>query len=163
MQRDEYKKANMAHNEAQSASLPSQRLAGKVVLITGAGGSIGLATASRMLQEGASLGLVDISPQGLDKARSELQPFVSPDSLESRILTIITDVTSEEDVERFTKATVDKFGRLDCAFLNAGISYSATSIFDTTEESYDNIMKVNVKSGSSICPPSLSKNLLTHT
>lgn len=153
MQRkEESNQANMVRNEAQSTSLPTQRLVGKVVLITGAGGSIGLATASRMLQEGASLGLVDISPQGLDKARSELQPFVSPDSLESRILTIIADVTSEEDVERFTKATVDKFGRLDCAFLNAGISYSATSIFDTTEQSYDNIMKVNVKSGSSICP-----------
>lgn len=156
MQRDESNQANMVRNEAQSAWLPSRRLAGKVVLITGAGGSIGLATASRMLQEGASLGLVDISPQGLDKARSELQPFVSLGSLESRVLTTIADVTSEEDVERFTKATVDKFGRLDCAFLNAGISYSATSIFDTTEESYDNIMKVNVKSGWSICPPEKS-------
>lgn len=154
MQRkEESNQANMVRNEPQSTSLPTQRLAGKVVLITGAGGSIGLATASRMLQEGASLGLVDISPQGLDNARSELQPFISPDSLESRVLTIIADVTSEEDVERFTKATVDKFGRLDCAFLNAGISYSATSIFDTTEQSYDNIMKVNVKSGSLIWPP----------
>lgn len=152
MQRDESNQANMVRNKAQPAWFPTQRLAGKVVLITGAGGSLGLATASRMLQEGASLGLVDISPQGLDKAGSELQRFVSPDSLESRVLTIIADVTSEEDVERFTKATVDRFGRLDCAFLNAGISYSATSIFDTTEESYDNIMKVNVKSGSSICP-----------
>lgn len=150
MQRNESNQANVVRNEAQSASLPTQRLAGKVVLITGAGGSIGLATASRMLQEGASLGLVDISPQGLDKARSELQPFVTP--VESRVLTIIADVTSEEDVERFTKATVDSFGRLDCAFLNAGISHSATSIFDTTEQSYDNIMKVNVKSGSLICP-----------
>lgn len=143
---------NMVRNEVRSASLPTLRLAGKVVLITGAGGSIGLATACRMLQEGASLGLVDISPQGLDKARSELQPFVSPDSFESRVMTVIADVTSEEDVERFTMATVVKFGRLDCAFLNAGISYSATSIFDTTEQSYDNIMKVNVKSGSSIFP-----------
>lgn len=154
MQRNnESNQENMVRNEVQSASLPTQRLAGKVVLITGAGGSIGLATACRMLQEGASLSLVDISPQSLDKARSELQPFGSPDSLESRVLTIISDVTSEEDVERFTAATVDKFGRLDCAFLNAGISHSATSIFDTTEQSYDNIMKVNVKSGSSIWPP----------
>lgn len=149
---------NMVRNEAQSTSLQAQRLAGKVVLITGAGGSIGLATASRILQEGASLGLVDISPQGLDKARSELQPFVSPDSLESRVLTIIADVTSEEDVEQLTKTTVDKFGRLDCAFLNAGINYSATSIFDTTEQSYDNIMKVNVKSGSSTFPVKKSPN-----
>ncbi|KAJ0109471.1 hypothetical protein J7T55_000396 [Diaporthe amygdali] len=117
----------MACNEAQLATPPSQRLAGKVVLITGAGGSIGLATASRLLQEGASLSLVDISPEALDMAKSKMQPFVSPNSLDSR-------------------ATVDKFGRLDCAFLNAGISYSSTSIFDTTEEKYDKIMNVNVKS-----------------
>lgn len=108
-----------------------------------------------MLQEGASLALVDISPEALDMARSELQPFVSSDSLDSRVLTILADVASEEDVERFTKATVDKFDRLDCAFLNAGISYSSTSIFDTTEESYDKIMRVNVKSGSASCPPEM--------
>lgn len=143
----------MACNEAQSATLPSQRLAGKVVLITGAGGSIGLATASRLLQEGASLSLVDISPEALDMAKSKMHPFVSPNSLDSRVLAVLADVTCEKDVERFTKATVDKFGRLDCAFLNAGISYSSASIFDTTEESYDKIMNVNVKSGSASCPP----------
>lgn len=143
----------MSYIEVQSASLQNERLAGKVVLITGAGGSIGLATASRMLQEGANLSLVDINPEALDMAKSELEPFVSSDSLDLVVLTILADVTSEEDVERFTKATVDKFGRLDCAFLNAGISYSSTGIFDTTEESYDNIMKVNVKSGSASCPP----------
>ncbi|KAK2596454.1 hypothetical protein N8I77_013344 [Diaporthe amygdali] len=136
----------MACNEAQSATLPSHRLAGKVVLITGAGGSIGLATASRLLQEGASLSLVDISPEALDMAKSKMHPFVSPNSLDSRVLAVLADVTCEKDVERFTKATVDKFGRLDCAFLNAGISYSSTSIFDTTEQSYDKIMNVNVKS-----------------
>ncbi|KAG8159830.1 hypothetical protein KVR01_010467 [Diaporthe batatas] len=99
-----------------------------------------------MLQEGANLGLVDISAQALDMATSALRPFVPSAPLDSRILTILADVTSEEDVERFTKETVDKFGRLDCAFLNAGISYPSTSIFDTTEESYERIMKVNVKS-----------------
>ncbi|KAI4603268.1 hypothetical protein KJ359_006061 [Pestalotiopsis sp. 9143b] len=125
----------------------SQRLAGQVVLITGAGGSIGLETASRLLQEGASLSLVDISSEALDKAKSKLQSLLSSsDSADARILTIRADVTSEKEIEQFTKSTVDKFGRFDCAFLNAGISHSSTSIFDTTEESYDRIMNVNVKS-----------------
>lgn len=144
----------MSFTEAQSAMLSnqnqvqSQRLAGHVVLITGAGGSIGLETASRLLQEGASLSLVDISSEALDVAKSKLQSLLSPsDSADSRILTIRADVTSEKEIEQFTKSTVDKFGRFDCAFLNAGISYSSTSIFDTTEESYDRIMNVNVKSG----------------
>lgn len=144
----------MSFTEAQSAMLPnqnqvqSQRLAGQVVLITGAGGSIGLETASRLLQEGASLSLVDISSEALDKAKSKLQSLLSSsDSADARILTIRADVTSEKEIEQFTKSTVDKFGRFDCAFLNAGISHSSTSIFDTTEESYDRIMNVNVKSG----------------
>lgn len=122
------------------------------MLITGAGGSIGLAIASRMLQEGASLGLVDISREALDMATSALRPFVPSTLLDSRFLTILAGVTSEEDAECFTKATVGKFGRLDCAFLNAGINYLSTSIFDTTEESYERIIKFNVKSGSASCP-----------
>ncbi|KAK6189644.1 hypothetical protein LQW54_013048 [Pestalotiopsis sp. IQ-011] len=145
----------MSFTEAQSAMLPnqnqvqSQRLAGQVVLITGAGGSIGMETASRLLQEGASLSLVDISSEALDVAKSKLQSLLSSsDSADARILTIRADVTSEKEIEQFTKSTVDKFGRFDCASLNAGISYSSTSIFYTTEESYDRIMNVNVKSES---------------
>ncbi|KAH8662142.1 putative 2,5-dichloro-2,5-cyclohexadiene-1,4-diol dehydrogenase [Xylariales sp. PMI_506] len=127
-------------------TLPSQRLLGKVVLITGAGGSIGLETARRLLQEGANVSLVDISSEALEAATLKLLPVISADTLDSRILSLQGDVTSESEVEKYTQATVEKFGRLDCAFLNAGISYGSTSIFDTTEESYDKIMRVNVKS-----------------
>jgi NAD(P)-dependent dehydrogenase (short-subunit alcohol dehydrogenase family) len=128
-------------------NLSAQRLPGNVVLITGAGGSIGLETAIRLLQEGASLSLVDISSEALDAAVTKLQGAVAGQSLDSRILSIRGDVTSESDIEDYTKKTVERFGRLDCAFLNAGISYNSTSIFDTTEELYDRVMKVNVKSG----------------
>lgn len=93
----------MPCNETQLVSLPSQRLDGKAVMITGAEGSIGLATASRMLQEGASLGLVDISREALDMATSALRPFVPSTLLDSRFLTILDDVTSEEDVECLLK------------------------------------------------------------
>ncbi|KAL1845346.1 hypothetical protein VTK73DRAFT_649 [Phialemonium thermophilum] len=127
-------------------ALPSQRLAGRTILITGAGGAIGLETATRLIQEGANLSLVDINPEALQAAVVKLGAILAGDGVEARILTIAADVTCEMEVEAYTAKTVAKFGRLDAVFLNAGISYSSTSIFDTTEEAYDRLMKVNVKS-----------------
>lgn len=127
--------------------LVPQRHKGKVVLITGAGGAIGLQTATRLLQEGANLSLIDISPDALEAARFELSTHINSSDLDSRVLTYRADVTLEKEVEAFVEQTVQKFGRFDCAFLNAGISYSSTSLFDTTEETYERMMNVNVKSG----------------
>ncbi|KAI8214285.1 Levodione reductase [Colletotrichum sp. SAR 10_76] len=132
--------------EAAATHLPSQRLLGKVVLVTGAGGSIGLETAARLLQEGANLGLVDISSDALERAVSQLKVYIPGETIENRILTVTADVTSEKAVEQYTTKIASHFQRLDCAFLNAGVSYTSTSIFDTTEETYDRIMQVNVKS-----------------
>ncbi|KAF9875431.1 hypothetical protein CkaCkLH20_07251 [Colletotrichum karsti] len=106
-----------------ASPLSAQRLLGKTVLVTGAGGSIGLETSARLLLEGANLCLVDISPDALVEATMKLQAF-APEDASTRILTIAADVTSEAAVE----------------------SYTSTSIFDTTEESYERIMRVNVKS-----------------
>ncbi|KAH8894590.1 putative short-chain dehydrogenase [Thozetella sp. PMI_491] len=128
------------------APLPAQRLLGKAVLITGAGGAIGLETAGRLLQEGANLSLVDISAEALEAAVTKLSPFLAGQAVDTRIVTHRADVTAESEVEAYTKKTVEKYGRLDCVFLNAGISYNSTSIFDTTEESYERVMRVNVKS-----------------
>ncbi|KAF5508070.1 Levodione reductase [Colletotrichum fructicola] len=133
--------------EAAATHLPSQRLLGKVVLVTGAGGSIGLETSARLLQEGANLGLVDISSDALERAVSQLKVNIPGETIENRILTVTADVTSEKAVEQYTTKIASHFQRLDCAFLNAGVSYTSTSIFDTTEETYDRIMQVNVKSG----------------
>lgn len=62
-----------APKEEAATHLPSHRLLGKVVLVTGAGGSIGLETSARLLQEGANLGLVDISSDALERAVSQLK------------------------------------------------------------------------------------------
>lgn len=127
----------------------ADRLSGQVALITGAGGNIGLATASRFLQEGAKVALVDINPAGLEQALSTLSKLDFPKDVtpESHILCIQTDVTSAEDVRKYVDETVKAWGRLDTAFLCAGISYNATSIFDTSEETWDKVMKINTRSG----------------
>ncbi|KAK7432015.1 hypothetical protein QQZ08_001305 [Neonectria magnoliae] len=122
------------------------RLSGKVVLVTGAGGAIGLATSARLLQDGAKVCLVDINADALLAAVSELTKYIPNESVDDRILIVTADVTSESAVEQFVSKVVDKLGRLDCAFLNAGVSYTSTAIFDTTEESYERVMRINVKS-----------------
>lgn len=136
--------------QGQKSSVPTlsaQRLQGKVTLITGAGGSIGLETSARLLLDGANLSLVDISQDALNAAISHLGRFVGDEPIGSRVMTIVADVTAESAVQEYMAKTVKHFGRLDAVFLNAGISYSSTSILDTTEESYERVMRVNVKSG----------------
>jgi NAD(P)-dependent dehydrogenase (short-subunit alcohol dehydrogenase family) len=129
-----------------TASHPT-RLKDKVVIITGAGGAIGLETSARLLQDGARVSLVDISQDALEAAVEKLSKAVEITNITERIATFAADVTSESATETYVSGTVKHFGRLDAAFLNAGISYASTSIFDTTEESYERIMRVNVKSG----------------
>ncbi|KAK8085499.1 2-5-dichloro-2-5-cyclohexadiene-1-4-diol dehydrogenase [Apiospora hydei] len=142
------------------APVPAQRLFGKTVLITGAGGTIGLETAARMLQEGANLSLVDISAEALDRAVAKLSEVLGQgaddDAQSRRILSIRADCTEEAEVQDYTDRTIQKFGRLDCAFLNAGVSYGSTSIFDTQVEDYERLMRVNVRSGNLPRPKTLS-------
>jgi NAD(P)-dependent dehydrogenase (short-subunit alcohol dehydrogenase family) len=129
----------------------ADRLSGQVALITGGAGNIGLAAASRFLQEGAKVALVDISPAGLEQALSTLTKLDLPEDVtpESHILCIQADVTSADGVQKYVNETVKAWGRLDTAFLCAGFSYNSTSIFDTTEETWDKVMKINTRSGTS--------------
>jgi NAD(P)-dependent dehydrogenase (short-subunit alcohol dehydrogenase family) len=131
----------------------ANRLSGQVALITGAAGNIGLATASRFLQEGAKVALVDISPAGLEQALSTLSKLELPKDVtpDSHIFCIQADVTSVEGVQKYVDASVKAWGRLDTAFLCAGFSYNATSIFDTTEETWDRVMTINTRSGAVSC------------
>lgn len=139
------------------------RLYGQVALITGAGGNIGLETASRFLQEGAKVVLVDIKPASLDNALQHLKTRINlPEgsTAETHILCLEADVTDGADVKRFCEKTVEKFGRLDTAFLCAGISHASTSIFDTSEETYDKVMQVNCRSGKFLLEPHIFVQIL---
>lgn len=137
-----------ARQLCQNGPLPVFRLSGRVALITGGGGKIGIETARRLLREGANVSLVDISAEHLQAAVKVIQETLSTgQSIGSRILTIVADATVDSEVDGFVKRTVRTFGKLDTAFLNAGVSYDGTSIFDTSEEEYERVMRLNVKSG----------------
>jgi meso-butanediol dehydrogenase/(S,S)-butanediol dehydrogenase/diacetyl reductase len=87
------------------------RFDGKVVLITGAASGIGAATARRFAGEGAKLMLGDIDEQGGEAVAKELG---------QQAAFLVTDVRDQAQVESLVEATVDRFGRLDVLFNNAG-------------------------------------------
>jgi meso-butanediol dehydrogenase/(S,S)-butanediol dehydrogenase/diacetyl reductase len=87
------------------------RFEGKVVLITGAASGIGAATARRFAGEGAKLMLADIDAEGGEALARELG---------QRAVFLATDVRDQAQVEALVEAAVDRFGRLDVLFNNAG-------------------------------------------
>jgi NAD(P)-dependent dehydrogenase (short-subunit alcohol dehydrogenase family) len=114
------------------------RLADKVVLITGAGGAIGTVAARAMANEGARLVLVDRDEQAL--------AHVCRVAGDAPLLAVLADVTSRADTERMCSMALERFGRLDGFFANAGVEGSAVPISEYTEDVYRRVMTVNVKS-----------------
>jgi NAD(P)-dependent dehydrogenase (short-subunit alcohol dehydrogenase family) len=112
------------------------RLAGKVAVITGAGGGIGLATARRFAAEGATVVCADIDAEAGAKAAAEVSGTFRQ-----------VDVTDEDQVRALFQGAVDDFGRLDIAFNNAGISPpDDDSILDTGIEAWRRVQEVNLTS-----------------
>ncbi|TVP75703.1 MAG: glucose 1-dehydrogenase [Gemmatimonadales bacterium] len=115
------------------------KLDGKVAIITGGAGGIGLATARRFLDEGAAgVHLVDLDADALQKAAAELEGG-------DRVAWTAADVSKDADVKRYTDAAMERFGRIDIVFLNAGIEGVVKPMTEYPLELYDKVMAVNVK------------------
>jgi NAD(P)-dependent dehydrogenase (short-subunit alcohol dehydrogenase family) len=95
--------------------MPIYDVAGRTVLITGAARGIGKATAERLYAKGANVALVGLEPE-------RLQQNVA--ALGDRAISFEVDVTDLGALERAVKATVERFGAIDVAIANAGISYT---------------------------------------
>ena len=91
------------------------RLEGKVALVTGAGSGMGREVALRFAQEGAKLVLNDVAAEAVE----ETAQMVAKAGGEA--IAVPGSVTEEADVERAVKLGVDKFGKLDTLYNNAGI------------------------------------------
>jgi len=113
-------------------------LAGKITLIIGAGSGIGQAIAKRYALEGASIGLIDRDQGKLDQTIEELAEFTPKE----RLMSVYCDITKEEDVVAAVGAIAERFGRLDVAVNNAGVSVSVPSD-ECTLAQWDWVMGVN--------------------
>jgi rhamnulose-1-phosphate aldolase/alcohol dehydrogenase len=114
--------------EAKLARMPKPKaLAGRVALITGGAGGIGLATARRLMDEGACVVICDIDRDALAGAEAELGKGYSADLVAS----CWVDVTREDAVAASFRDSAWKFGGVDICISNAGIA-SASPVEDTT-------------------------------
>jgi NAD(P)-dependent dehydrogenase (short-subunit alcohol dehydrogenase family) len=113
-----------------------QRLQDRVVVVTGAGSGIGLASARRMAAEGAQIVAVDIDEQaGAAVAKETGGEFM------------VTDVAREEQVRELFGTVMERYGRVDVAFNNAGISPpDDDSILTTGVDAWHRVQQINLTS-----------------
>lgn len=112
---------------------------GMVALITGASSGIGRATALAFAREGASVGVVDVLPEGANETVKMIE------EAGGRALFIKCDVSQDDQVRAAVGKTIETFGRLDYAFNNAGIEGSVGSTADCTDENWNRVIDINLK------------------
>jgi NAD(P)-dependent dehydrogenase (short-subunit alcohol dehydrogenase family) len=116
----------------------SPRFKNKIVLITGAGSGIGQAAALAFASEGAKVAVADISPSAAEETVALVK------KAKGKALALAGDVSKADDCARLVKDTVEAFGGLDILCNNAGIGVAGNTV-TTTEQQFDDIMRVNVK------------------
>ena len=117
----------------------TRQLEGAVALVTGGAAGIGKAAALAFARYGAKVALCDLKVErGEEVARS-----IERDG--GRAIFVKADVSRTADVDALVAATVQAFGRLDCAFNNAGIEGQLGSTAESTEENFDRTIAINLK------------------
>ena len=114
-------------------------LAGKVAIVTGAASGIGLAAARRLAQAGAAVAIWDLNEAGAQAAAADLVKEGH------RAIATRVDVSKRADVDAATKIAREQLGPIGILVNNAGMS-AFTPFMDITEELWDRIMTVNLKS-----------------
>lgn len=109
----------------------------KVCIITGGAGSIGQATARLFLENGARVLIVDLKAEDLARASTELAS--------DRLITYAADVGDAGQTKAYVTAAVDKWGKVDVLFCNAGNSGPIGGIEDYPEEAMDAVYRVHVR------------------
>lgn len=112
-----------------------KRFEDKVVIVTGAASGLGEATAERLSQEGAKLVLVDINEDALEALANKL---------EGETLTVKANVAKLEDVKAYVEKAVEKFGRIDGFFNNAGIEGKQNLTEDFGADEFHKVVSINL-------------------
>jgi glucose 1-dehydrogenase len=118
----------------------TDELQGKVAIVTGGNTGIGKAVVLALAQQGASVVIDYVSnPQ----ATEDLERKIA--DLGKAATAVEADVSKVEDLQRMIDTAISAYGRLDVMVNNAGIE-TRTSVLDTTEDQYDKVLAINLKS-----------------
>lgn len=129
------------------------RLSGKVILVTGAASGMGRVATRMFAEQGAQVIAADVDEAGLREAVADV-----PAEKRDAVLAVTADVTSESDVERMIASGVERFGKLNVLYNNAGIMPAAdTSVEETSPATWDRVLDVNLKSIFLVCKHGIPK------
>ncbi|KAJ9287799.1 hypothetical protein DTO021C3_4604 [Paecilomyces variotii] len=119
------------------AAQPGSRLQGKIAIVTGGGSGFGAAIARRFGSEGAKVILTDINAANGEKVASENS---------QNLIFQKQDVTKVDGWNAVVNLAIEKFGRVDILVNNAGTTYKNKPTLEVTEEEWERVFQVNVKS-----------------
>lgn len=135
--------------------MPTLDLKDKVAFVTGAGTGIGLATARILSHCGAHVGLLGRTAATIEKAAAELR------SSGCEALGLVGDVRDPAQIEAALGQVIERWGKLDIVFANAGVNGTWAPIEEITPEEWDHTMSINLR-GTFLtvraCVPHLKKN-----
>ena len=114
--------------------------AGKVAFVTGAANGIGRAATLAFARVGVSVVAADVSERGNQETARMIE------EAGGRALAITCDVSRDHDVKAALDNTIESFGRLDFAFNNAGVEQPIRPAADLTEQEWDRIVDINLRS-----------------
>jgi len=110
-----------------------KRYENKIAVVTGAANGIGACMVKRLLEEGANVAALDIDIHAME------QQFGG----DERVLILSCDVSNKANVDEVIAKVVERFGRIDVLFSNAGI-IGRTSLLDTTEKDWRRVIDINL-------------------
>ena len=113
------------------------RLKDKTAIVTGAGSGFGKGIAMRFAKEGARVGVIDINTEAAREVASQIG---------NSAFAMEADVSIDGDVSRMVQEALDRWGQLDILVNNAGTTHRNQPMTEVTEEEYERIFAVNVKS-----------------
>lgn len=116
-----------------------KKLDGKIAIITGGSGTIGFTTAKKLAEQGAKIMLVDIDE---DTLREKVDEAIS-DGFEMSYH--VADVTDANDAKSYVDKTIEKYGKFELFFNNAGIEGELSPVEEYPEDEFDKVIAVNLK------------------
>ena len=122
-----------SHAANSSGTMPGNRFADKVVLVTGGSSGLGADTAELFLQEGAKVFVTDLVERDILKRLGDQSAAFEK-----------CDISSAQDCENAVKGCVEKFGRLDILFHNGARLAALANVVDDDVETFENVIKTNL-------------------